>query len=67
MEKFLEYSGSAKQREVESVLGKQSMLERNVKMFLCKRNTGDKLKDIAIHFGTEESAVSHASGRITRE
>ncbi len=50
--------------EVESVLGKQPALARSVKMFLCQRHTGEKLKDIGIHFGIGESAVSHASKRI---
>jgi len=50
--------------EVESVLGEQPVLARSVKMFLCQRNTHEKLKDIGIHFGIGESAVSHAGRRI---
>jgi len=50
--------------EVESVLGKQPTLARSVKMFLCQRYTGEKLKDIGKHFGIGESGVSHASRRV---
>ncbi len=50
--------------EVESVLGKQPALVRNVKMFLCQRYTGEKLKDIGTHFGIGESGVSQASRRV---
>ena len=50
--------------EVESVLGKQPALARNVKMFLCQRYTGEKLKDIGTHFGIGESGVSQASRRV---
>ena len=50
--------------EVEYVLGKQPALARSIKMFLCRRYTGEKLKDIGIHFGIRESCVSHASRRI---
>ena len=50
--------------EVESVLGKQPALARNVKMFLCQRYTGKKLKEIGTIFGIGESGVSQASRRI---
>lgn len=50
--------------EVESVLGKQPTLARNVKMFLCQKCTGEKLKDIGIHFGIGESGVSQGSRRV---
>jgi REP element-mobilizing transposase RayT len=50
--------------EVESVLGKQPPLARNVEMFLCQRYTGEKLKDIGTHFGIGESGVSQASRRV---
>jgi putative transposase len=50
--------------EVEAVLGKQPVLARSVKMFLCQRYTGEKLKDIGTHFGIGESGVSHASRRV---
>jgi len=50
--------------EVESILGKQPTLARNIKMFLCQRYTGEKLKDIGTHFGIGESGVAHASRRV---
>jgi len=49
---------------VESVFGEEPALARNVKMFLCQRYTGKKLKDIGIQFGIGESAVSQASRRV---
>jgi chromosomal replication initiation ATPase DnaA len=49
---------------VESVIGKDAALARSVKIFLCQRYTGEKLKDIGIHFGIGESGVSQASRRI---
>jgi hypothetical protein len=49
---------------VESVIGKDAALVRNVKIFLCQKYTGEKLKDIGIHFGIGESGVSQASRRI---
>lgn len=53
--------------EVESVFGKESALGRNVKMFLSQRYTGEKLKDIGIHFGIGESGASQASRRINNK
>lgn len=50
--------------EVESVFGKQASLSRNVKMFLCQRYTGEKLKDIGTYFGIGESGVSQACRRV---
>jgi REP element-mobilizing transposase RayT len=50
--------------EVESVFGAEPALGRNVKMFLCHRYTGAKLKDISTHFGIGESGVSQASRRV---
>jgi putative transposase len=50
--------------EVESVFGKEAVLGRNVKMFLCQRYTGEKLKDIGDFFGVGESGVSQACRRV---
>ncbi len=50
--------------EVESVFGKEAALGRNVKMFLCQRDTGEKLKDIGGFFGIEKSGVSHTCRRV---
>ncbi|MBL0700235.1 MAG: hypothetical protein JJV92_05075 [Desulfosarcina sp.] len=50
--------------EVESVFGKEAALGRNIKMFLCQRYTGEKLKVIGTCFGIGESGVSQASRRV---
>jgi chromosomal replication initiation ATPase DnaA len=53
--------------EVESVFRKEKGLSRNVKMYLCQKYTGEKLKDISIHFGIGESGVSQASRRVAQK
>lgn len=53
--------------EVEFVFGKESVLARNVKMYLCQRYTGEKLKVIGKYFGISESGVSQASRRISQK
>jgi REP element-mobilizing transposase RayT len=50
--------------EVESLLGEQPTVARNAKMFLCRKYTGEKLKDIGTHFGVGESGVSQVSRRF---
>ena len=50
--------------EVESVFGKEAALGRSVKMFLCRKYTGEKLKDIGGFFGVGESGVSQACRRV---
>ncbi len=50
--------------EVETAFSQEPFLARNVKIFLCHKYTGEKLKAIGKHFGIEESGVSHASRRI---
>jgi REP element-mobilizing transposase RayT len=50
--------------EVETVFGNQGSLGRNVKMLLCQRYTGEKLKDIGTYFGIGESGVSQACRRV---
>ena len=50
--------------EVESVFGKKVALARNIKMFLCQRYTGEKLKVIGTCFGIGESGVSQACRRV---
>ena len=49
--------------ECDSVFVQDSAFSRNLKIYLCHRYTGEKLKSIGIHFGISESAVSHASKR----
>jgi len=53
--------------EVEFVFGKESVLARNVKMYLCQRCTGEKLKAIGKYFGISESGVSQANRRISQK
>ena len=50
--------------EVESVAGEEQSLVRDIKLYLCRRYTGEKLKDIGRHFGIGESGVSKAYRRI---
>lgn len=51
-------------KEVESVFGKDRSLARGVKIYLCQKYTGERLKHIGKHFGIGESGVSQASRRI---
>ena len=53
--------------EVESVFEKDQGLARNIKLYLCQRYTGEKLKDIGKHFGIGESGVSQACRRIAQK
>jgi len=53
--------------EVESVFEKDQVLARNIKLYLCQRYTGEKLKDIGKHFGIGESGVSQACRRVTQK
>lgn len=50
--------------EVDAVFGNSRPMVRNVKMFLCQRHTGEKLKNIGACFGVGESAVSQAGRRV---
>jgi REP element-mobilizing transposase RayT len=54
-------------KEVELVFTDDKLLARNVKMYLCQRNTGKKLKEIGLHFGIGESGVSQACRRICQK
>jgi len=53
--------------EVITVFGSETALARNVMMYLCKRYTSEKLKDIGRYFGIGESGVSQASRRVTQK
>ena len=53
--------------EVELVFTKDKILARNVKMYLCQRYSGKKLKEIGLHFGIGESGVSQACRRIAQK
>ena len=49
---------------VEAVTDEDPSLARNIKLYLVRRYTGEKLKDIGNHFGIGESGVSKAYRRI---
>ena len=51
--------------EVKSQFTEDSRLSRDIKIYLCTRYTGERLKKIGEHFKISESAVSHASKRIS--
>lgn len=53
--------------EVDAVFGNDPVFTRNLKIHLCHRHTGEKLKSIGNHFGISDSAVSHASKRARRQ
>ena len=52
---------------MELVFNKDKVMARNVKMYLCQRYTGQKLKDIGLHFGIGESGVSQACRRVAQK
>ncbi len=52
---------------VDTVLGDEPPLSRNVKLYLSRKYTGERLKDIGGHFGIGESGVSQATSRMTRK
>lgn len=54
-------------KEVELVFTKNKVLARNVKMYLCQRYSGEKLKEIGRRFDIGESGVSQASRRIAQK
>ena len=53
--------------KVELVFNKDKVMARNVKMYLCQSYTGQKLKDIGLHFGIGESGVSQACRRVAQK
>jgi putative transposase len=53
--------------EVALVFTKDKVMARNVKMYLCQRYTGKKLKEIGLHFGIGESGVSQACRRVAQK
>jgi len=50
--------------EVNESFSNNAKLARNVKMYLCQKHTGQKLRDIGKHFGISESGVSQAGRRV---
>ena len=63
-----ELSQSASMRDifdgVDSEVSKERSLARDIKLYLCRRHTSARLKDIGKHFGIGESGVSQAYRRI---
>jgi len=53
--------------EVESVFKSEKALARNVKMYLCQKYTGERLRAIGIHFDIEASGVSQACRRVAKK
>jgi REP element-mobilizing transposase RayT len=53
--------------EVESVFIEKQPLARDIKLYLCHRYTGEKLKDIGKYFGIGESGVSQACRRTSEK
>jgi hypothetical protein len=53
--------------EVDLVFTRDKVMARNVKMYLCQRYTGKRLKDIGLHFGIGESGVSQACRRVAQK
>ena len=51
----------------ELVLTEDKNLTRNIKMYLCQRYTGYKLKEIGLQFGIGESGVSQACRRVANK
>jgi REP element-mobilizing transposase RayT len=50
--------------EVEKVFGNEPALSRRIKLYLCHRYTGKRLKDIGEYFKVTESGVSQARHRV---
>jgi chromosomal replication initiation ATPase DnaA len=54
-------------KEVELAFTNDKVLSRNVKMYLCQRYTGKKLKEIGLHFSIGASGVSQACRRVAHK
>jgi hypothetical protein len=54
-------------REVDSLFGDQTRLSRNIKIYLAKKFTGKRLKEIGEEFGIGESGVSQTSRRLSQQ
>jgi chromosomal replication initiation ATPase DnaA len=52
------------ERAVDEVLLSEKKLSRQVKLHLCHRLSGMKLKEIGRYFDMGESGVTHASRRV---
>ena len=52
--------------KVDSLFGAEQKLGREIKLYLCRKHTGEKLKTIGEHFGIGESGVSQAYRRVSK-
>jgi REP element-mobilizing transposase RayT len=52
---------------VELIFTQDRALARNVKMYLCQKYTGKKLKEIGLQFGIGESGVSQSCKRVAQK
>jgi len=52
---------------VESVVPQDKALARSVKMYLCRKYTGKRLKEIGLQFGIGESGVSQSCRRVAQK
>ena len=50
--------------KVDVLFGAEQKLGREIKLYLCRKHTGEKLKTIGEHFGIGESGVSQAYRRV---
>lgn len=52
------------EKEVEAALEEHNRTKKQVRLYLCQRHSGMRLKEIGVHFGVSESGVSQAARRI---
>jgi chromosomal replication initiation ATPase DnaA len=52
---------------VESEFGKDPAAARNIKLYLCRNHTGERLRAIGAQFGIGAAAVAHACKRFQRK
>ncbi len=51
-------------KQATKVLSEDAALLKRVQIYLCHKISGQKLKDIGLHFGIGVSGVSQASGEL---
>ncbi len=52
------------EKVVDSIIQSDDKLARQIKLYICHRFSGKKLRDIGKHFGISESGVTQAGRRI---
>ena len=53
--------------EIESSFDGEQKQSREIKLYLCRKHTGEKLKTIGEYFGIGESGVSQAFRRVSKK